>query len=319
MDEFDLIEHYFKRPSRHAEVVLGVGDDAALLALPGAQRHLAVTTDTLIEGVHFASGASGFDVGYKALAVNVSDLAAMGARPLAFLLNLSMPKADAVWLTGFRDGLFALADTVGLDLVGGDTVRGPLTITITALGTVAPGEALTRSRARAGDRVYVSGFLGEAALGFLARSGRLSLPPTFQAPVLARLDRPLPRIEEGQALVGIASAAIDISDGLIADLGHILQASGVGAELDLRRLPLSGAYDAAFATVGYDPALVFGDDYELCFTVPPERVPALAGIAPRFACGFHDIGAVVAGTGLVVRDGEGLYVPARAGYNHFDG
>ncbi len=317
MDEFGLIEHYFKRPPRQTEVVLGVGDDAALLAVQGAARQLAVTTDTLIEGVHFASGAAGCDVGYKALAVNVSDLAAMGARPLAFLLNLSLPKADAAWLADFRDGLFALADAVGLDLIGGDTVRGPLAITITALGTVAPGEALTRRGARAGDRIYVSGLLGEAALGFLARSGRVSLPPSMQAPLFARLDRPLPRIAEGQALLGIASAAIDISDGLLADLGHILQASGVGATLDLRRLPVSDAYVAALATVGYDPALVFGDDYELCFTVPPERVPALAGIATRFACGFHDIGGIVAGAGCVVRDGEGLYVPARAGYNHF--
>ncbi len=298
---------------------MGVGDDAALVALRGAQRTLAVTTDTLIEGVHFAAGAPGFDVGYKALAVNVSDLAAMGARPLAFLLNLSLPRIDPMWLAGFRDGLFTLADAVSLDLIGGDTVRGPLAITITALGTTAPGGALTRTGARAGDRVYVSGLLGEAALGLLARSGHLSLPSEFQAPVLARLDRPLPRIEEGQALVGIASSAIDVSDGLVADLGHVLKASGVGAEIDLRRLPLSRAYDAAFATVGYDPALVFGDDYELCFTVPPERTPALAGIAPRFACGFHYIGDIVAGRGLVLRNGQDIYAPARSGYNHFDG
>ncbi len=300
-------------------MVLGVGDDAALLALPGADRHLVVTTDTLIEGVHFALGAPGYDVGYKALAVNVSDLAAMGARPLAFLLNLSLPAIDRAWLAGFREGLFTLADAVALDLVGGDTVRGPLSVTITALGTVPPGGALRRSGARAGDRVYVSGFLGEAALGFFTRSGRLALPPELHAPVLARLDRPLPRIQEGQALAGIASAAIDISDGLVADLGHILKASGVGAEIDLRRLPLSSAYDAAFATVGYDPALVFGDDYELCFTVPPERVPALAGITPRFSCGFHYLGDIVAGHELVLRDGQDVYAPARSGYNHFDG
>ncbi len=319
MDEFGLIERYFTRPARHPEAVLGVGDDAALIALPGARAQLAVTTDTLIEGVHFPQGAPGYDVGYKALAVNVSDLAAMGARPLAFLLNLSLPEADPAWLARFRDGLFALADAAALDLIGGDTVRGPLSITITALGTVAPGAALRRNGARPGDRVYVSGLLGEAALGFFTRSGRLALPSVFHEQVLARLDRPFPRIEEGQALVGIASAAIDISDGLVADLGHILKASGVGAELDLRRLPLSEAYDAAFPTVGYDPALVFGDDYELCFTVPPERVKALAGITPRFACGFHDIGGIVAGSGLVLRDGQGVYTPARAGYNHFDG
>lgn len=319
MDEFGLIEEFFTRPARRAEVVLGIGDDAALLALAGATSTLAVTTDTLVEGVHFRPSAQSFDVGYKALAVNVSDLAAMGARPLAFLLSLAVPMADRTWLAGFRDGLFTLADAVGLDLIGGDTVRGPLAVTITALGSVAPGAALRRDGARPGDRVYVSGLLGEAALGFLLRAGRLSLPSKFHESVLTRLDRPWPRIHEGQALIGIASAAIDISDGLVADLGHILKASGVGAELDLRRLPLSEAYDAAFATVGYDPAIAFGDDYELCFTVPPERVQALAGIAPHPPCGFHYIGDIVAGAGLTLRDGQGVYTPAQAGYNHFDG
>ena len=318
MDEFGLIEQFFTRPARRAEVVLGVGDDAALLALAGAANTLAVTTDTLIEGVHFPQSAPGFDVGYKALAVNVSDLAAMGASPLAFLLSLALPTIDRGWLAGFRDGLFALADAVGLDLIGGDTVRGPLAVTITAFGTVAPGMALRRDGARPGDRVYVSGLLGEAALGFFLRAGRLSLPPEFQELVLARLDRPWPRVHEGQALLGIASAAIDISDGLVADLGHILKASGVGAKLDLRRLPLSDAYDAVFPTLGYDPALVFGDDYELCFTVPPGRVQALAGLASRLACGLHYIGGIVAGAGLTLHDGEGVYTPSRAGYNHFD-
>lgn len=318
MDEFSLIERFFTRPAQRPEVLLGVGDDAALLALAGSANTLAVTTDTLLEGVHFPQSAPGYDVGFKALAVNVSDLAAMGARPLAFLLNLALPAIDHKWLAGFRDGLFALADAVGLDLIGGDTVRGPLAVTITALGTVAPGAALRRDGARIGDRVYVSGFLGEAALGFFLRAGGLSLPPEFQERVLTRLDRPLPRVREGQALQGIASAAIDISDGLVADLGHILTASGVGASLDLRRLPLSDAYNAAFPTLGYDPALTFGDDYELCFTVPPERVKALAGIAPQLACGLHDIGDIVAGTGLTLHDGQGVYAPVRAGYNHFD-
>jgi thiamine-monophosphate kinase len=318
VDEFGLIEEFFTRPAHRAEVVLGIGDDAALLALAGAADTLAVTTDTLIEGVHFPRSAPAFDVGYKALAVNVSDLAAMGARPLAFLLNLALPAADAEWLAGFRDGLFTLADAVGLDLIGGDTVRGPLAVTITALGTVAPGAALRRDGARPGDRVYVSGLLGEAALGFLLRGGRLPLPSQFQESVLARLDRPWPRIHEGQALVGIASAAIDISDGLVADLGHILKASGVGARLDIRRLPLSDAYAAARPAVGYDPALVFGDDYELCFTVPPARVQALAGLASRLPCGVRDIGEIVAGAGLTLHDGEGVYTPSRAGYNHFD-
>ncbi|WP_298134458.1 thiamine-phosphate kinase [Acidiferrobacter sp.] len=318
MDEFGLIEQFFTRRARHPEVVLGIGDDAALVALAGASEQLAATTDTLVEGVHFPQSAKAFDVGYKALAVNVSDLAAMGARPLAFLLSLTLPAADPQWLAGFRDGLFALAQAVGIDLIGGDTVRGPLSVTITALGAVAPGAALRRDGARVGDRVYVSGLLGEAALGFLLRGGRVSLPHEFHEPVLTRLDRPVPRIAEGRALVGIASAAIDISDGLVADLGHILAASGVGARLDLRRLPLSAAYDAAFASVGYDPALVFGDDYELCVTVPPEREKALAAAASRLPCGLHYLGDIVAAPGLTLYDGQGVYTPARAGYNHFD-
>lgn len=319
MDEFGLIEAFFKRPARNSAVLLGVGDDAALVAAPLAGQVSVLTTDTLIAGVHFSVDAPGFDVGYKALAVNVSDLAAMGARPVAFLLSLTLPAIDMTWLDGFRDGLFALADRLSVDLIGGDTVRGPLSVTITALGEVAPQQALRRSGARVGDRVYVSGFLGEAALGFLLRAGRVALPEEFHSRVLGRLDRPHPRIAEGQALCGIASAAIDVSDGLIADLGHILAASGVGAAVDLRRLPLSDAYDAAFATLGYDPALSFGDDYELCFTLPPAQLPAFHKLLPRFSCGFHYIGDIKAEAGLTFGTESGSYVPAASGYNHFHG
>ncbi len=315
MDEFGLIATYFTRPARHAAVRLGVGDDAAVLAASG-QEHV-LTTDTLVAGVHFPDAAPGFDVGYKALAVNASDLAAMGARPLGFLLSLALPAIDETWLGGFRDGLFRLADELAMDLIGGDTVHGALTITITAIGEVPPGEALTRAGARAGDRIYVSGLLGEAALGFLMRAGRVTLPEEFAPQVLARLDRPRPRIAEGQALRGIASAAIDVSDGLVADLGHLTHASGVGAALDLRRLPLSDAYDAAFTTVGYDAALTFGDDYELVFTVPPERLTALHGVAAKVPGGFHYIGDIVAEPGLVFRGGPAGYAPATGGYAHF--
>ncbi|HUW97230.1 MAG TPA: thiamine-phosphate kinase [Acidiferrobacter sp.] len=319
MDEFGLIEAFFKRAPRCPEVLLGIGDDAALVAACAPDSSYALTTDTLVAGIHFPENAPGFDVGYKALAVNVSDLAAMGARPIGFLLNLTLPGIDERWLGQFRDGLFTLADSLSMDVIGGDTVRGPLAVTITALGAVPKVQALRRSGACAGDRVYVSGLLGDAALGFLARAGTVALADEFRAGVLARLDRPRPRIEEGQALRAIASAAVDLSDGLIADLGHILAASGVGATLDLQRLPLSDAYRTVLDTIGYDPALSFGDDYELCFTVPPERLAALAEIAPRFRCGFHYLGDIVVGAGLTLHTDAGVYTPAVAGFNHFLG
>lgn len=319
MDEFSLIATYFTRRPRRAEVVLGIGDDAALLRGVTPGYATALTTDTLVAGGHFAAGAPGFDVGYKALAVNISDLAAMGARPIACLLNLTVPALDEAWLASFRDGLFALADAMAIDVIGGDTVRGPLSVTITAIGEVAVDEALRRGGARVGDHVYVTGFLGEAALGFLLRQGDVLIPDEFAPSVLGRLDRPLPRIAEGQALRSIASAGIDVSDGLVADLGHLLRASGLGAQVDLRRLPLSPAYRAVFSEIGYDPALGFGDDYELCFTVPPGRVEALRCIGPQFSCGFHHVGDVVADPGLIFYDGNGPYVPSMGGFNHFRG
>ncbi|MHB8253516.1 MAG: thiamine-phosphate kinase [Acidiferrobacter sp.] len=317
MDEFGLIAAFFQRAPKRPEVLLGVGDDAALIAVSAPGDAHVLTTDTLVAGVHFPTDAPGFDVGYKALAVNVSDLAAMGARPIGLLLNLTLPTLDERWLAGFRDGLFSLADSLSMDLIGGDTVRGPLSVTITALGVVPAAQALRRGGARVGDQVYVSGFLGDAALGFLVRAGQVSLPEALCAQPLGRLDRPQPRIIEGQALRSIASAAIDISDGLVADLGHILAASGVGAELDLRRLPLSDAYKAAWGAIGYDPALSFGDDYELCFTVPAQHLEAFGQIAPRFACGFHYLGDIVAGSSLMLRSDGGVYTPASQGFNHF--
>lgn len=316
MDEFGLIERYFTRPTQRASLILGIGDDAALFDV----RHLAqlaVTTDTLVSGVHFPDGADGFDVGYKALAVNVSDLAAMGAEPVGFLLNLALPVVDHEWLGRFQKGLFTVADQFAMALAGGDTVCAPLSITITALGTVPDGQALRRTGAKVGDRVYVSGFLGEAALGFLLRTKDLSVPKAFQEQILTRLDRPVPRVAEGIALRSIASSAIDLSDGLVADLGHILRASRVGAEIDLRRLPLSDAYHACFGEVGYEPALGFGDDYELCFTVPPDRLRALENIAPCFMSGFHYIGDITVDQGLCFQGDHGSYVPKMTGFNHF--
>ena len=233
MGEFELIERYFKRPARQA--VLGVGDDCAILQpAPGTQ--LAISCDMLVEGRHFLSTVDPRLLGHKALAVNLSDLAACGAKPLAFTLALALPRADDAWLAPFSQGLLALADAHGCELVGGDTTQGPLNICITVFGEVpvvnGQSQALLRSGARAGDDVYVSGTLGDARLALEALRGTLSLPLEVLAQARQRLERPTPRVALGQALRGVASAALDISDGLLGDLRHILQASGVGATLD---------------------------------------------------------------------------------------
>ncbi len=318
MDEFTLIDRYFTRHGRRRpDVLLGIGDDAALCRVPEGMS-LVVTTDMLVEGVHFPPATEAEAVGHKALAVNLSDLAAMGADPAWFTLALSLPHPDEHWLEGFTHGLFALADRSNCELVGGDTVRGPRTVTIQALGTVPEGQALGRRGAAAGDRIYVTGTLGDAALGLAALRGKFD-PGVDRAEFFrSRLDRPEPRLEAGRALRGIASAAIDISDGLIADLGHILSASGVGARVRLDHIPLSPAYDAMRPVTGWDAALSGGDDYELCFTVPAARVSELERVAGNWAYGARSIGEIVAQPGLYVEDADGReYRPRHSGHNHF--
>lgn len=316
--EFALIQQYFAGGPSRPDVVLGVGDDAALLAPPpGAE--LVVSTDTLVAGVHFPEGTHPGDIAYKALAVNLSDLAAMGADPAWFLLNLTLPEADAHWLEAFSGGLFALARACGVALVGGDTTRGPLSITITVHGFAPAGSAVRRRGARPGDRIYVTGLLGEAALGLALWQQRLAVPEEYREAVASRFLRPKPRIDEGRALRGLASAAIDVSDGLAADLGHLLAASGVGGRVGLAQLPVSAAYDSVFEAAGWDLALAGGDDYELCFTLPPAHLQRFYALLPRFNCGFTHIGEVESETGLRFMDGGRLHVPARAGYDHFAG
>jgi thiamine-monophosphate kinase len=320
LSEFALIERYFAHSAvQRGDVALGVGDDAALLRVPPGVE-LAATVDTLIEGVHFLPGADPESLGHKALAVNLSDLAAMGAEPAWVSLALTLPGADERWLEGFARGFHALAGAHGVQLVGGDTTRGALSISVQAFGFVPAGEALRRSAARPGDLIYVTGTLGDAGLGLEAALGRLAAGSEQAAWLVGRLNRPTPRIAAGLALRGIAHAAIDISDGLRADLGHILAASGVGATVHVERLPLSPAFIAlAGGEAGWEVALSAGDDYELCFTVPVAREAQLARALADFGCACTRIGVIEEQPGLrLLRASGSAFVPeAGGGYEHF--
>jgi thiamine-monophosphate kinase len=315
LGEFDLIRRFFTRQTvRHVETVLGVGDDCALLRCP-AGAELAVTVDTLVAGVHFLPEADPEGLGHKALAVNLSDLAAMGAAPKWATLALTLPKADERWLEAFARGFFALAGRHDLELIGGDTTQGPLSITIQAMGLVPAGGALRRSGALPGDLVYVSGPLGSAGLGLKIRLGQTAIG---DAEAVARLERPEPRVQLGRLLRGLASACIDISDGLAADLGHVLEASGVGAFLEVERLPLADAVRRYVAETGdWRLPLTAGDDYELCFTLPPVLREDLE--QRLTAAGLHavPIGRIEAEPGLRLRrNGQALSLTS-AGYEHF--
>jgi len=316
MTEFELIRRFFARqPVSRADVTAGIGDDAALLRPPAGQL-LAVTSDLLVSGVHFLQDVEPHSLGHKALAVNLSDLAAMGAEPAWFLLNLVLPEADAQWLGRFCEGMFDLARAHNVQLVGGDTSRGPLAIGIEAHGFVPEGAALRRSGAKAGDRIYVTGSLGDAAVALLHRLGKQRLSGDDFAAVVERLDRPTPRVREGLALRGLAHSAIDISDGLVADLGHVLEMSRVGARIFLDKIPVSPVCRAHIMKFGWETALAMGDDYELCFTVPPQNIGALEKL--QFGCGLHCIGEIEAEPGLRIMDESGgSYRPAFTGHDHF--
>jgi thiamine-monophosphate kinase len=277
-----------------------------------------MSVDTLVAGVHFPETTAPAAIGHKALAVNLSDLAAMGAAPAWATLALTLPGADAAWLTAFGEGFFALAQEHNVALVGGDTTHGPLSITVQVTGFVPPGQALTRAGARPGEGVYVTGTLGDAGAGLALVQGRLAPPPAGSDYLQARLDRPTPRLAAGQALRGLAGAAIDISDGLAADLGHILTASGVGAELEVARLPLSPALQHCGVAEPWRLALSAGDDFELCFTLAAEQeVEALARLA-ALDCPCTRVGTIIAAPGLCCRDADGQAVTlATAGYDHF--
>jgi len=318
MGEFDLIDRYFRRPvTRNA---LGIGDDCALLA-PGAGMQLAVSSDMLVEGRHFLSTVDPFRLGHKALAVNLSDLAACGARPLAFTLALSMPQADEAWLEPFSRGLLALADAHACELVGGDTTRGPLTICITVFGEVPRGEALLRSGAQVGDDIYASGTLGEARLALEAFRGAVSLPADVFEAARARMEQPTPRVALGEALRGVASAAIDVSDGLLGDLGHILRGSGVGARIETS-LAIGLMDPACGAALDEERRLEYvlagGDDYELLFTAPPGAGQAVRHAAGQARTPVTRIGNIEAAPGLRLVDGAGRLLQRRYGsFDHF--
>jgi thiamine-monophosphate kinase len=316
MGEFDLIERFFNRPARRNP--LGAGDDCALLA-PRAGMQLAVSTDMLVEGRHFLSTVDPQRLGHKALAVNLSDLAACGAQPLAFTLALSMPHVDEAWLAGFARGLFALAEEHDCDLVGGDTTRGPLNLCIAVFGEVPQGQALLRSGACAGDDLYASGTLGDARVALEVFRGTLSLPSEVFEAARARMELPTPRIALGQALRGIATAAIDVSDGLAGDLRHVLRYSGVGATIEAQA---AMSLLACGAHVDDGQRLEFviagGDDYELLFTAPPGRRSAVQGAADAAGTRVTRIGRIEAEPGLRLVDANGRRIErAFASFDHF--
>ena len=332
MGEFDLIERYFKRPTRKA--ALGVGDDCALL-MPTPGMQMAISSDMLVEGRHFLSTVNPSHLGHKALAVNLSDLAASGAEPVAFTLALSLPRVDEAWLAGFSEGLFLLADAHGCELVGGDTTQGPLNICITVFGEVPPGDALLRHNAQVGDDIYISGTVGDARLALEVFRGSHSLDAAAFEHVRARMEQPTPRIKLGLELRAIANAAIDVSDGLLGDLGHVLKRSQVGAEINTDWLQAPGVFksgglgadlpagiSSALAALPFNKRMEFalsgGDDYELCFTAPVNQRELVHAAAWESDTPVTRIGRITESAGLVVLDPQGQPITRRfASFDHF--
>lgn len=319
MGEFELIDRYFKQAATQGRAVLGIGDDCALWR-PTPGQDLAVSCDMLVQGRHFLPDADPHCLGHKALAVNLSDLAACGATPRAFLLAMALPAANETWLAAFSAGMLALAQAHGCELIGGDTTSGPLNLSITVMGEVPTRQALLRRAAQVGDDIYVSGHLGDARLALEARLGRIQLPAGVLAFCAERLDTPTPRVALGIALRGIAHACADISDGLLGDLGHILKASQVGAELDvavIRTLCASAQSVTLPADVLNTCTLTGGDDYELVFTAPVQARTAVAQAALDSQTRVTCIGTITA-SGVVLRDREQLLDAASfSSFDHF--
>ena len=319
--EFDLIRRHFVRASRDAAVSIPIGDDAAVVA-PADGMELVLAVDMMVEGRHFLPDVEPERLGHKILAVNLSDIAAMGARPRWALLAGALPDNNARWLASFARGLFALADAHGVSLIGGDTTRGPRNLCLTIVGEVPRGEAIRRGGARVGDDVWVSGTLGDAMLGLAALQGRVDATPDESRNLRERLERPMPRVALGQALRGVATAMIDVSDGLSGDLGHVLDASGVGATIDVASLPRSAPLERCLRGGASDLALACllsgGDDYELCFTASPAQRVRVGDAARSANVAVSRIGTITADGGLVVRDANGQPMPALPrSFDHF--
>lgn len=308
LSEFSLIQRFFTRQSiKNPSTRLGIGDDCALMSIPDGYE-LAVTTDTMVENVHFFAGTDPELLGHKLLAVNLSDLAAMGAKPVSVTLALTLPKVDENWLTAFAKGFLNLAERYSVDLIGGDTTSGPLTLTVQAMGLVPKSRALMRSAARSGDFIYMTGSLGDAGLGLKIKQG---YDCADSEAALTRFNRPDPQVEAGQALIGIANACIDLSDGLAGDLGHILQQSQVGACLDWDALPLSKAVTDYINNTGdWSMPLTAGDDYELCFTISPEQAAQLKIAATK-------IGVIESQPGLRLNKSGHIQLLEVKGFEHF--
>jgi len=316
--EFDLIAKHFTRPATNA--VLGVGDDAALVDVSNGMD-LAVSTDTMVQGTHFFPDVHPENLGHKALAVNLSDMAAMGAMPYWAMLALTLPAVDDAWLAAFSKGFFDLAGEFNVSLIGGDTTRGPLSLTVTIMGEVPAGAALRRSGAKAGNDIWVSGNIGDAALAVAHRNGKLVLTEADYHEAVMRLYEPTPRVGLGQALRGMATAAIDVSDGLLADLGHICRLSGVGATVDAASIPLSAIGARHVASLeGLTAIVAGGDDYELCFTAPANARESIQDLTDMLNIPLTRIGQVRRGKGvsLIGPDGKPLKIDGR-GYDHFSG
>ena len=313
--EFELIARHFTRPVQRA--ALGVGDDCALLRLtPGMQ--LAVSSDMLVEGRHFLPTVAPARLGHKALAVNLSDLAACGAEPLAFTLALALPRADEAFLAPLAQGLLALADEHGIELVGGDTTAGPLNLCVTVMGQVPPGQALLRSGAQAGDDLWVSGVLGDARLALEVFRGQVALPGEQFETVRRAMELPQPRVALGLALRGVASSAIDLSDGLVGDLGHILQRSGVAAVVQLDDLPRSAVLAGLPQALQQLCLLAGGDDYELLFTAPPAQRSDVIAAGRHAGVALTRCGRIEPGRGLRILDGAGQVLTTQfSGFDHF--
>ncbi len=320
LSEFDLITRFFNHQRvRHSGVELGIGDDAAVVSVPSGQS-LVMSMDTLVAGVHFPVDTPAEDIAYKALAVNLSDMAAMGAEPNWLLLALTFPEVDEAWLTAFSRRLSQLADEYNLTLIGGDTTRGPLTISVQINGLVPQGQALTRSGAQAGDLIYVTGQLGDAGLGLKLVLDELKVewPSARRDYFIQRLQRPLPRVNVGLLLRGLATAAIDISDGLLADLRHILETSKVAASINIENIPVA---DEVRALTGewWQLPLTAGDDYELCFTVPEEKIALLEQQLNSVNVPCHCIGRIEPGAGMkVLHNGMNVDTNNMKGFLHFD-